>query len=66
MFYLSIKDKRLKKHLTQKQLAKKLHISQPYLSRLERNVRIKGVPLGLIDDLAKELGCSGEDILKWS
>lgn len=65
MFYIDIKDKRLRKHLTQKQLAKRVHISQPYISMIENNVKVAGVRIGLVDDLAKALDCTGHDILKW-
>ncbi len=65
MFYLDIKNKRISKHLTQKQLARKIHISQTYFSKLERNLNPRTVNLGLIEDLAKALDCNGYDILKW-
>lgn len=55
--YLNIKDIRLSKKFTQKNLAQKACISQSYLSKLERNekVVVLGVKLKIIKNIAKAL-----------
>lgn len=63
--YLNIKEIRLSKNLTQKELAHKVHISQGYLSVLERNEisKLKGMRFGLILDFAKALNVDVMDII---
>lgn len=64
--YLDIKSLRVKNNLSQKRLAQKAHISQSELSYLERNVpkSIKGVRLGIIEDIAKALNVPVSRILR--
>ncbi|MDK0729171.1 helix-turn-helix transcriptional regulator [Clostridium perfringens] len=63
--YLNIKDIRLSKNLTQKTLAKKAHISQSYLSKLDRNEKliILGVRLKTIKNIANALNVNENKIL---
>lgn len=63
--YLNIKKLRLSKKLTQKELAKKINISQGYLSLLEKNdeIKIKGMRLGLILDFCEALNAKVEDLV---
>lgn len=63
---LVIKEYRLKKNFTQKQLAKHINISQSYLSKLERNTTsaINGVSLGIILKLANALDVNISSIIK--
>lgn len=66
--YLNIKDIRLSKKFTQKELAQKSHISQSYLSKLERNdkVVVLGVRLKTIKNIAKALKVNENRILKFN
>lgn len=63
--YLNIKDIRLSKKFTQKTLARKVRISQSYLSKLERNekVVVLGVRLKIIKNIAKALNVNEGKIL---
>ncbi|MDM0980762.1 helix-turn-helix domain-containing protein [Clostridium perfringens] len=63
--YLNIKDIRLSKNLTQKTLTKKAHISQSYLSKLERNEKliVLGVRLKIIKNIANALNVNENKIL---
>lgn len=65
ILYLDIKKYRLAKKFTQKQLAKKVKISQSYLSKLENNKKIDSMRLGLIKDIAKALDTTPKAILKF-
>ncbi|EJT6170053.1 helix-turn-helix transcriptional regulator [Clostridium perfringens] len=63
--YLDIKHFRLERNLTQKELAKKIKISQSYLSKLENNNKSKvlGLKLKTIRDLATVLSVKENKIL---
>lgn len=63
--YLNIRDIRLSRNLTQKTLAKKAHISQSYLSKLERNEKlvVLGVRIKTIKNIAEALNVSEGKIL---
>lgn len=65
MVILNIKEFRNKNKFTQKELAKKVQISQSYLSKLERNIpaATNGVSLGVIIKIAKALNVSPKKIL---
>lgn len=65
MYYFTIKEKRLYKNLTQRQLAKKVGVSQSYISKIENNKCYKGVNIRIIDKIAIALDCSGNEILHW-
>ncbi|MBI6052322.1 helix-turn-helix domain-containing protein [Clostridium perfringens] len=66
--YLNIKNIRLSKKFSQKTLAKKAHISQSYLSKLERNDKlvVLGVRLKTIKNIAKALNVNENKILKFN
>lgn len=55
-----LKDARAKKRLSQKQVARKLHISQSLYSRMER----LGIPENLIEKLAEILGVEEELLVR--
>ncbi|EGT4137017.1 helix-turn-helix transcriptional regulator [Clostridium perfringens] len=63
--HLDIKNLRLERHLTQKELAKKIKISQSYLSKLENNNKSKilGLRLKTVHDLATALDVKENKIL---
>lgn len=56
-----IKILRIKKGLNQSQLAKRLHISKSYMSRLERKVEGFSPSINIVINLAKELDCNPVD-----
>lgn len=64
MFRLRIKEYRLSKNITQKELADKCNLSQSYISMLEKgDFREKSPTLMVIESIADSLGVCVKDIL---
>lgn len=63
---LMIKELRLKNKLTQKELARRIHISRGYLSKIEsNNPRIlNGVRLGILINISKVLNVPIYELIK--
>ncbi|MBD5112894.1 MAG: helix-turn-helix transcriptional regulator [Ruminococcaceae bacterium] len=56
---------RKEKNLTQKQLAKKLDISESYYNQIENGERQKRMDITVIDRLSKALGIPASDIIRY-
>lgn len=64
MFRLKIKEHRLAKNITQKELANKCNLSQSYISMLEKgNFREKSPTLEVVENLSNGLGVCVKDVL---
>lgn len=56
---------RNEKHLTQKQLAEKLDISESYYNQIENGERQKRMDITIVDRLSKALDISVNDIIHY-
>ena len=59
--YLSIKEKRVRKNMTQETLAHKIGVTRTNISRYETGARTP--PLSIIKQIADSLGCTVDDLL---
>ena len=60
--YLSIKEKRMQKNMTQETLAHKIGVARTNISRYETGGRTP--PLLIIKQIADILGCTVDDLLE--
>lgn len=62
--YIMLKNARLKKGLKQCELAEKLNISPPYLSKLEKGTYCSNVSINLIDKISTTLELEPVDVFE--
>lgn len=55
-----LKERRIDKRLTQRELSEKAAISRQYLNKIENGKAVPRTPVAI--ELAKALGCTVEDI----
>ena len=56
-----LKELRIKRHMTQVDVAGAVGISQPYFNRVERGIYVPS--LKNMESIAKALGCSAKDLI---
>jgi len=61
MFGERVREERVKKDLTQAQLAEMVRVSSPMITQIERGTKQASAPL--IGELAKVLGCTADYLI---